>query len=108
MIAPLVTPFELKVRKFKDALPFTELGYGKALSLLKKRYGKTDEVVNAYVKNILELPHVKERDVVKIHEFYDSLLFNVESLQTLEKLNEIDAAIRFTLDKLSIIKHELA
>ena len=46
--------------------------------------------------------------MAKIHDFYDSLLYNVESLQTLEKLNEIDAAVRFTLDKLNVIKHELA
>ena len=99
---------ELKVRKLIDGLPFTDAGYEKAIALLQKRYGRTDEIVNAYVKNILELPHIKERDLARIHEFYDSLLFNVESLQTLEKLNEIDAAVRFTLDKLSIIKHELA
>ena len=99
---------ELKVRKLIDGLPFTDAGYEKAIALLQKRYGRTDEIVNAYVKNILELTHIKERDLARIHEFYDSLLFNVESLQTLEKLNEIDAAVRFTLDKLSIIKHELA
>jgi hypothetical protein len=29
-------------------------------------------------------------------------------LRTLSKLNEIDAAVRFTLDKLAVIKHELA
>ena len=99
---------DLKVRKLIDGLPFTDAGYEKAVSLLKKRFGRTDEVVNAYVKNILELPHIKDRDVARIHEFYDSLLYNVESLQTLEKLNQIDAAVRFTLDKLKIIKHELA
>ena len=75
--------------------------------MLKKRYGRTDEVVSTCVKSILELPRIRERYVMKIHEFYDSLLFNVESFQTLEKLNEIDAAVRFTLDKLSIIKPEL-
>ena len=99
---------ELKVRKLIDGLPFTDVGYEKAIALLQKCYGRTDEIVNAYVKNILELPHIKERDLARIHEFYDSLLLNVESLQTLEKLSEIDAAVRFTLDKLGIIKHELA
>ena len=112
---PAVTKFSylkelvnLKVRKLIDGLPFTEAGYEKAVSSLKKCFGRTDEVVNTYVKNILELPHIKDRDVAKIHDFYDSLLYNVESLQTLEKLNEIDAAVRFTLDKLNVIKHELA
>ena len=113
--APAVTKFsylkelvEVKVRKLIDGLPFTESGYDKAVSLLKKRYGQPSEVVNAYVKSILELPHIQNRDIGKMHDFYEKLLFNVESLQTLSKLNEIDAAVRFTLDKLAVIKHELA
>ena len=99
---------DVKVRKLIDGLPFTDAGYEKAVSSLKKRFGRTDEADNAYVKNILELSHIKDRDAAKIHDFYDSFLYNVESLQTLEKLNEIDAAVKFTLDKLNIIKHELA
>ena len=112
---PTVTKFsylkelvEMKVRKLIDGLPFTESGYDKAISLLKKKYGQTSEVVNAYVRNILELPTIQDRDIPQLHEFYEKLLFNVESLQTLNKLNEIDGAVRFTFDKLAVIKHELA
>ena len=57
---------------------------------------------------ILELPHIRERDVAKIHAFYETLLYNVESLQTLGCLNKLDAAVRFTFDKLEVIKCELA
>ena len=85
--APAVTKFsylkelvEVKVRKLIDGLPFTESGYNKAVSLPKKRYGQPSEVVNAYVKSILELPHIQDRDIGKIHDFYEKLLFNVESL----------------------------
>ena len=67
---------------------------------LSLRYGQTSEVVQAYIRSILEFPTIRERDVTKIHDFYEKLLFNVESLQTLKKLNEIDAAARFTFDKL--------
>ena len=70
---------DLKVRNLIDGLPFTPEGYKKAKDLLARRYGKTSEVVGAYVRNILELPSVRERDVKKIHEFYEKLLFNVES-----------------------------
>ena len=112
---PAITKFsylkelvDIKVRKLVDGLPFTEDGYHKAKSLLKKRYGQTSEVVGAYVRNILELPTIRKRNVTKIHEFYEKLLFNVESLQTLKKLNELDAAARFTFDKLEVIKNELA
>ncbi|KAK2561205.1 hypothetical protein P5673_015673 [Acropora cervicornis] len=49
-----------------------------------------------------------EEDVKKIHEFYEKLLFNVESLQTLQSINKLDAAVRFTFDKLDVIKNEVA
>ena len=32
-----------------------------------------DDVVNEYVKNILELPHLKDRDVAKIHTSFMTL-----------------------------------
>ena len=98
----------LKVRNLIDGLPFTAEGYQKAKDLLARRYGKTSEVVGTYVRNILELPTIKERDVKKIHEFYEVLLFNVESLRTLDSLHKLDAAVRFTFDKLEVIKNELA
>ena len=97
-----------KVRNLIDGLPFTGDGYQRAKDLLARRYGKTSEVVGTYVRNILELPTIRERDVKKIHEFYEVLLFNIESLQTLQSLNKLDAAVRFTFDKLGIIKNELA
>ena len=113
--APAVTKFSylkellvLKVRNLIDGLPFTPEGYQKAKDLLARQYGKTNEVVGTCVQNILELPTIKERDVRKIHEFYEILLFNVESLRTLESLNKLDAAVRFTFDKLGVIKNELA
>ena len=113
--APEVTKFSylkellvLKVRNLIDGLPFTAEGYHKAKDLLARRYGKTSEVVGTYVRSILELPTIKERDVKKIHDFYEVLLFNVESLWTLESLNKLDAAVWFTFDKLALTKNELA
>ena len=60
-----------KIRGSMDGLLFTNEGYEKAKSYLQQRYGKSSEVVGAYVRNILELPTISERDVRKIHEFYD-------------------------------------
>ena len=53
---------EMKVRKSIDGLPFTMEGYERAKEILEKKYGDTSEVVNAYVKGILELPAITERD----------------------------------------------
>ena len=99
---------KIKVRKLIDGLPFTDEGYEKAKSLLEKKYGDSSEVVGAYVRSILELPTIRERDVVKIHNFYETLLYNVESLTTLDSLGKLDEAVRFTVDKLDAIKSELA
>ena len=69
------------------------------------------------MRNILELPTVKEIDVKKIHEFYETLLntvwirscsTSIQSIQTLQSLNKLDAAVRFTFDKLEVMKNELA
>ena len=98
---------DANVRKLIDGLPFTKEGYLKAKALLEKRYGQASELVGAYVRNILELPTIRERDVAKIHDFYEKLLLNVESLLTLKKLNELNVAARFTFDKREVIKNEL-
>ena len=102
---PAVTMFsylkelvETKVRNLIDGLPFIEEGYHRAIDLLRRRYGNTSEVVSSYVRNILQLSTIKDRDVRKIHEFYETLLFNVESLQTLKSLDKLDAAVSFTLE----------
>ena len=65
-----------KVRNLINGLPFTGDGYQRAKDLLARRYGKTSEVVKTYVRNIWELPTIRERDVKKILEFYEVLLFN--------------------------------
>jgi hypothetical protein len=43
----------------------------------------------------LELQPATERDVRKIHKFYEQLLFNVESLRTLGKFETIEGASFF-------------
>ena len=49
---------EPKVRADIDGLPLNSKGYERAKSMLKGEYDKTSEIVNAYVRNILELPIV--------------------------------------------------
>ena len=51
---------------------------------------------------------MRERNVKKIHEFYEKLPSNVVSSQTLKSLSKLDAAVRFTFDRLDVIKNELA
>ena len=55
----------------------------------------------------IELPFLAEREVPKIHRFYEQLLFNVESLETLGKLNTVEGATYYVVKKLEVIKAEL-
>ena len=47
---------EPKVRAGIDGLPFSSEGYERAKNILKTKFGKTSEIVNAYVQNIMGLP----------------------------------------------------
>ena len=69
-----------KARVEINGLPLNTEGYEKAKIIIKEEYGKTNEVVNAYVNNIL-IPS-------KVNSFYKTLLFNVQSLETLVRGQE--------------------
>ena len=56
--------------------------------------------MNAYVENIMSLPIINGSQPNKIHEFYEKLLFNVQSLETMGKLQEVNGYVRMTIDKL--------
>ena len=43
-----------KVKKTIERLPHTAEGYNRAVSILKDRFGKEGEIVNAYVKELLD------------------------------------------------------
>ena len=111
---PTVTKFaylkemvEPKVLFAIDGLPFSTEGYERAKNILKTTYGKTSEIINAYVSNIQALPVIHGTHAGKINQFYKSLSFNVQSLETLGKTNECWALVRGALDKLPGIKADL-
>ena len=54
------------VKRCVEALPFTVKGYNRAKEILSDRYGKESEIVNSYVKQILELPHVSSANPRKM------------------------------------------
>ena len=111
---PAVTKFaylkqlvEPRVRKGIDGLPFSPEGYERTKNILKANYGKTSEIINAYVENILALPTISGTNAAKIHDFYEKLLYNVQSLETLGKTSDCLALVRGVLNKLPGIKAEL-
>ena len=111
---PAVTKFNYlkelvmpKVRITIQGLPFTTEGYERARNILKTRYGKSSEIVNSYVQNIMSLPNIHGCQPSKIHEFYETLMYNVQSLETLGKIGEVNGYVRATIDKLEGIRGDL-
>ena len=99
---------EPKVRNAIDGLPLTVEGYERAKSILKSKYGKPCEIVHAYVQNIMSLPTISGNQPKRVHEFYETLVYNVQSLETLGKLiRDINGYVRTTLDKLEGIRGDL-
>lgn len=96
-----------KPRTLIDGLPFSTEGYERAKAILKKKYGKTSEVVNEHVQAIMNLPTIYGSNTTRIHEFYEGLLTHVQSLETMGKVAEINGYVRSTLDKLPGIRSDL-
>lgn len=87
-----------------DGLPFTPDGYNKAKDILTERYGNPNEIVSAYVEDIINLPHIQGANPAKIHGFYEKLMYCVQSLGMLGKLSDVNGHVRLTINKLAGIR----
>ena len=96
-----------KVRASIDGLPFTTEWYERAKNILKAEYGKVSEIVNRYITNIMGLPIITTSCPAKVNEFYKTLRYNVQSLETLGRLKEVSGNARSVLEKLKGIKMDL-
>ena len=90
-----------------DGLPFNSKGFERAKNILKSNYGKTSEIVQAYIDNINALPVISGSQATEIHKFWQTLNYNVQSLETLGKLSGCLSMVRGVLDKLPGIKTDL-
>ena len=95
------------VRAEIEGLPFTTEGYQRAKNVLESEYGKTSEIVNTHVQNIMGLPVIMDSDPVKVNNFYKILLYNTQALETLGKLEKVSGLTRNVLEKLKGIKADL-
>ena len=96
-----------KVKTAIVGLPFTTEGYQRAKDILTAKYGQMSEILNAYVQNLMALPMITGSHSRKIHEFFEKLFFNVQSLETLGKLTEINGYVKMSIDKLQGIRGDL-
>jgi hypothetical protein len=111
---PSVTKFaylrellDTNVRKAVEALPFTSEGYARAKTILQETYGKRCKIIKAYTKQILELPVIPNVNIKKVHEFYNTLMYAVQSLETMGGLEQVNGNVALTLEKLSGIRGDL-
>ena len=95
------------MKRVVEALPFTPEGYNRAKSILKDRFGKESEIEKAYVKEILELPHITSPSPKKIGEFYEKLSYSVQALETTKRLDQVSGNASMTHDKLPAIREDL-
>ena len=64
--------------------------------------------LKAYVINLLELPAITERNIAKVHQFYEKRLFTIESLKTLGKLESVQGVTYYVIAKmLEFLRSEL-
>ena len=64
---------EKHVRNDIEGLPFTDDGCDNTKAILKTEYGQPADIVNTYVKNVMELPVITGANPRKVKEFYKQL-----------------------------------
>lgn len=50
-------------------------GYERVKSILKSEYGKTSEIINAYMTNTMGLPIILSRNLREVDVFHKNLLY---------------------------------
>ena len=96
-----------RVRATTDGLPFTSEGYIIAENILKTQYGRLSEVANAHVQSMMELPVITGTNPARICEFYEKLVTNIQTQESMGKEKEIIGYVRVTLNKLPGIRVDL-
>jgi len=91
-----------------DGLPFTTEGYERAKNILKSENKKQLGIANALISNIIWLPVTTTAQTRKTDEFYEKLLHNVQSLETLGRLRDGTENDWAVPDRLKGIKVRLA
>jgi hypothetical protein len=64
-------------------------------------------IINVYPKYIIATwPRIQKSNTAKMHDFYYKILWNAQSLKTLDKLKEIAGYVRITIDKFEGIRED--
>ena len=88
-------------------MPFNSEGYTRANNILMTKYAKPRAVANAHIQCIMGLSVITETNPTRINEFYEKLVTNIQTLESMGKKKGIRGYVRPTLDKLPGIKSDL-
>ena len=89
-----------------DRLPFNSEGYTRAKNILMTKYVKPREVANAHIQYIMGLSVITESNPTTINEFYQKLVTNIQTLESMGKKKDTRGCVRLTLDKLQGIRSD--
>ena len=89
-----------------DGLPFNSEGYTRAKNILMTKYAKPRKVASAHIQCIMGLSVITETNPRRINEFYEKLVTNIQTSETMGK-RDISRDVRLTLDKLLGIRADL-
>ena len=97
-----------RVRAVIDGLHFNSKGYyTRAKNILMTKYGKPSEEANAHVQCIMGLPVITRTNPTRINEFYEKMVTNIQTLESMGKEKDIRGYVRLTLHKLPGIRADL-
>ena len=60
-----------------------------------------------HIKQIMNLPNISGVNPIKINEFDETLVVNVQAIETMGKLVSVNGYARLTLDKLVGIREDM-
>ena len=86
-----------RVRTTIDGLPFTSEGYVRAKNILKTKYGRLSEVANAHIQSIMGLPVITGTHPARICEFYEKLVTNIQTLESMERRKKLKVMLNLLL-----------
>ena len=81
-------------------MPFNSEGYTRANNILMTKYANPRAVANAHIQCIMGLSVITETNPTRINEFYDKLVTNIQTVESMGKKKGIRGYVRPTLDKL--------
>ena len=97
-----------RVRAVIDGLHFNSKGYyTRAKNILMTKYRKPSEEANAHIHCIMGLPVITRTNPTRINEFYEKMVTNIQTLESMGKEKDIRGYVRLTLHKLPGIRADL-